>query len=66
MVIHDGENGILVPVGDEHELAVAMTRVADENELAYRLGKNAAGVRELLSANAIADMWSEVIGGECR
>lgn len=66
MVIHDGENGILVPVGDEHELAVAMTRVADENDFAYRLGTNAAGVRELLSADAIADMWSEVIGGECR
>lgn len=62
MVIRDGENGILVPVGGEGELSVAMARVADEDGLAQRLGSNAAGIREMLSAGAIADKWNEVIG----
>lgn len=62
MVIRDGENGILVPVGGEVELSVAMARVADGDGLAQRLGSNAAGIREMLSAGAIADRWSEVIG----
>lgn len=62
MVIRDGENGILVPVGGEVELSVAMARVADGDGLAQRLGSNAAGIREMLSAGVIADRWSEVIG----
>lgn len=62
MVIRDGENGILVPVGGEVELSVAMARVADEDGLAQRLGSNAAGIREMLSTGVIADRWSEVIG----
>ena len=63
MVIRDGENGLLVPVGGERELAAAMTRVADEDGLAERLGAAAAGVRERLSSRAIAEQWSEVVLG---
>lgn len=63
MVIHDGENGLLVPVGSEHELEVAMARVADEDGLAKMLGAAASGVREELSADAIAERWSELIWG---
>lgn len=63
MVIRDGENGLLVPVGGERELAAAMVRVADEDGLAERLGAAAAGVREELSADAIAERWGEVIWG---
>lgn len=63
MVIRDGENGLLVPAGGERELAAAMTRVADEGGLAERLGAAAAGVRERLAVEAIADEWGEVIWG---
>lgn len=63
MVIRDGENGLLVPVGGERELATAMTRVADEPGLAARLGAAAASVRERLSVMQIAGQWEEVIRG---
>ncbi len=61
MVIRDGENGLLVPVGGERELAAAMARVADEDGLAERLGVAAAGVRERLAVVAIADEWMRVV-----
>lgn len=63
MVIHNGENGILVPVGSELELEAAMARVADEGEFAKMLGAAASRVREKLSADAIAELWSELIWG---
>lgn len=63
MVIRDGDNGLLVPVGGERELARAMARVADDTGLAKRLGTQAASVRRLLSADVIAEQWSEVIRG---
>ncbi len=63
MVIRDGENGLLVPVGGERELAAAMVRVADEDGLAERLGTAAAGVRARLAVGEIADEWSGVIWG---
>ena len=50
------------PWAGEGELSVAMARVADEDGLAQRPGSNAAGIREMLSAGAIADKWNEVIG----
>jgi GalNAc-alpha-(1->4)-GalNAc-alpha-(1->3)-diNAcBac-PP-undecaprenol alpha-1,4-N-acetyl-D-galactosaminyltransferase len=62
MVIRDGENGLLVPVGGEQELAAAMARVADEEGLAERLSDAAAGVRKQLAVDLIADQWLEVIG----
>ncbi len=61
MVIRDGVNGLLVPVGGERELAAAMARVADEDGLAERLGAAAANVRNQLSADVIAELWGEVI-----
>lgn len=63
MVIRDGENGLLVPVGDECELEMAMARVADEDGLAQRLGTNAAGACKRLSADVIAKQWGMVIWG---
>lgn len=61
MVIRDGENGLLIPVGGERELAAAMARLADEDGLADRLGVAAADVRGRLSAGAIAMQWGKVI-----
>jgi glycosyltransferase involved in cell wall biosynthesis len=36
--VRDGENGLLVPVGDETALAAALVRLASDRELAERLG----------------------------
>ena len=61
MVIRDGENGLLVPVGGEHELAAAMARVADADGLAGRLGAAAADLRRRLAVGEIADEWMRVV-----
>ena len=61
MVIRDGENGLLIPVGGERELAAAMVRVADEDGLAERLGDVAADVRGRLAVEEIADEWMKVV-----
>jgi glycosyltransferase involved in cell wall biosynthesis len=42
-MIADGENGLLVPPGDEYRLAAAMTRLLNDADLRIRL---AAGARE--------------------
>ncbi len=59
-MITDGENGLLVPVGDAEALSIAMHRMANEEGLAEKCGKNAAKVREALAVKKIAEQWLEV------
>lgn len=61
MVIRDGENGLLVPVGDREALAAAMCRVADDRALAETLSQNGRTLREKLSIGVIADEWERLI-----
>ena len=56
MYIKHGENGLLVPVGDEKALAEAMKNVAADPELAKKMSQNARKVREEYSIQRIADM----------
>ncbi len=60
-MITDGENGLLVPVGDVEALSQAMHRMVNEEGLAEKCGKNAALVRETLSVEKIAEQWLDVI-----
>lgn len=60
MIINDGVNGILVPNGDKLALVKAMTRIADDKELAVRLSVNAVKIRETLSIEMIAKMWEKL------
>lgn len=64
MVIRDGENGLLVPVGCEEKLSIAMKQIADEPGLASRLGTASSEIRQLLTAEAIASQWLACIRGE--
>ena len=41
-VIEDGRTGLLIPPGDPHALADAITRLADDPELRLQLGRQAA------------------------
>lgn len=61
MMIHSGENGILVPVGDESMLFEAMCKVIENPDYAMRLGQKAVKIKEMYSINKIADMWEEII-----
>lgn len=60
-MITDGENGLLVPVGDADALSEAMHRMANEDGLSESCGKNASLIRETLSIEKIARQWLEVV-----
>lgn len=61
LVIRDGENGLLVPVGDRSAVIEAMGRVASDPGFAERLGEEATRVRGDYSLAAICDRWEEVL-----
>lgn len=60
--IRDGENGILVPVGDKRALCQAMKNLAGDDSLADRLSKNAIKVRDTYALANIADNFLQEIG----
>lgn len=61
MVIDNGNNGILVPVGDKAMLAGAMAQVADDKDLARRLSHNGSQIRRTLDRNTIVEKWREIL-----
>ncbi len=60
MISHE-ENGLLVPMKDVDVLYLAMKRMIEDDELRERCSKNAAKIRETLSAENIAKQWIEYI-----
>lgn len=61
MMIESGVNGILVPVGNEQELAKAMINIACEPNLSTKLGREAVKIKEKYNIKKIADMWEILI-----
>ena len=62
--IENEKNGLLIPVGDKEELVKALKRVAENDDFAASLSKNAIKVREDYSIKQIgnlmlsaANMW---------
>ncbi|MCL4309988.1 MAG: glycosyltransferase family 4 protein [Actinomycetota bacterium] len=66
-VIEDGVTGLLVPAGDDQQLAAAMERIAGEAETRARLAAGWDSVREHYSWQAIArqtqEVYARVAGG---
>lgn len=60
-IIKNGENGILVEAENINELAKAIQKLLDSNNLRYKLGKNAMKINELLNIKTIANEWIELI-----
>lgn len=60
-VIRDGENGLLVPVGDTVALERAIRRILDDPDLEERLGVNASAIREELSPEKVNENWMKYI-----
>lgn len=56
-LIVDGENGLLVSVGDADLLSNAMLQVIDNKDFAYKLTTEAIKVREKLSVTNITKRW---------
>lgn len=61
MMIRDGENGLLVPVGDREAMAAAMCRVAEEPGLGERLSTEGQKLRTSLSVADIASRWEQLL-----
>jgi glycosyltransferase involved in cell wall biosynthesis len=59
--IRDGENGLLVPVGDTEALCDAMKRIIEDAVLSASLSENAAGIRDELSIERICVKWMDLI-----
>lgn len=60
-LIQNGENGILVPVGDVQQMAAAMEKLLADRELADKLGSNAMGIVKKLHPDVVHKMWTEYI-----
>ena len=61
MVINNGENGILVPVGDRDKLVKAMKQVASDKKFAKNLGEKAKNIRKKVNEKMICDQWKKLI-----
>ncbi len=60
-LIQSGDNGMLIPVGDEDALVEAMRSILADEILANRLGENAEQVKELYAPEKIYRMWEDYI-----
>lgn len=60
-LINDGENGLLVPVGNKDKMAQAMKCLAEDRVMAERLGKNAAEISQKLNPDVIHEQWEGYI-----
>lgn len=63
MCIRDGQNGLLVPVGDAQRLASAMERLAGDPAYAAGLGREAEQIRERYSLESIGHLWMKCLKG---
>ena len=60
-LIQSGENGLLVPVGGEAELAKAMAFMLDDIERAARMGRRAQEITKKLAPEQIYHEWDRLI-----
>ena len=61
--ITDGENGLLIPVGDTHKLAQAMLKLIEDRSLMEQLGKTAKESSGRYSVENVMMQWREAIEG---
>lgn len=63
LCIENEKSGLLVSVGDEQGMEKAMTRLAENEDFARELGREAAKVRERFSEKTIVEEWKKLLGG---
>lgn len=62
MVIGDGVNGMLVPVGDANAMYMKMRELINHPQTAASISREAVAIRETLNARKITEEWIQVIG----
>lgn len=61
MIIEDGVNGLLIPVGDVAALEKTMSKVASDVHLSNELAKNGQKIKETLSVGNIVTKWEKLL-----
>ena len=59
-MIRDGENGLIVPLGDVDGFAAALNRMIEDDELRHRCGPAAAETGKYFKMESIGPMWDEL------
>lgn len=59
----DGENGLVIEVGDVEALTAAMDRLLGDKDYAERLGREAAKIQERLSPERVNPLWKAYFEG---
>lgn len=60
-LIQNGENGLLVPVGDVEALAKGMLALIENPERAAKLGRMAAKIAEIASTDRVFEAWQDYL-----
>jgi len=61
MFIKNGENGFLTPVRDRDRMFEIMDMIANDENLADKISKEAVKVKEILSKDSICNLWIQII-----
>lgn len=61
VIIEQGKNGILVPVGDEKAIAEAIVELCTNSQKAMEFGKEAAKIKNKCNPQVIAEQWKGYI-----
>ena len=61
MVVREGENGLLIPVGDESALTERLARLLGDEALRTRLSENARRTAESFRPEAVFDQWRRYV-----
>lgn len=61
MMIQDGINGLLIPVGDENALYAAMCKIASDESFSRKLSNEAIKIRENYSVEKIYRKWMDIL-----
>lgn len=61
LVIEDGVNGFLVPVGDSERLAMKLCQLVEDETLMSKFSYNSQSVKVKFSVERICSMWEDII-----
>lgn len=60
-ILSDGRNGLLVPLGQEGDLADALARLMDDDELRHRMGAAALENSERFTDGKVTQQWNQLL-----
>ena len=61
VLIQDGVNGLLIPVGDEAAMTAAILKLIENPELRRSLGQEARKIREIAGTDEIYHQWKDYL-----